>query len=194
MLTTFDRTYWDNRYIQAQTGWDAGAITTPLKEYFDQFTNKNLSILIPGAGNSYEAEYLFQNGFTDVTVLDISPLPLQNIKKRVPEFPDDHLICEDFFDHMGSYDRIIEQTFFCALDPALRSVYARKMYSLLRKGGKLAGVFFDDTFPDGPPFGGNRTEYLEVFRPFFKINVAERCYNSISPRMDRELFIILEKP
>ena len=194
MNTSFDKSYWDNRYITEQTSWDAGRITTPLKEYIDQLRSKDISILVPGAGNGYEAEYLFRNGFHNVTVLDISAIPLQNIKDRVPEFPDSHLICTDFFSHDGKYDLIIEQTFFCALDPSMRKEYALKIHSLLHTGGKLAGVLFDDNFPGGPPFGGNKEEYLSIFSPLFKINVMERCYNSIGPRQDRELFIILAKP
>ena len=51
--------YWNTRYVENDFGWDAGEITTPLKTYFDQLKDKSLKILIPGAGNSYEAEYLF---------------------------------------------------------------------------------------------------------------------------------------
>lgn len=36
------------------------ASVAPLKVYFDQLTNKDLKILIPGGGNSHEAEYLLK--------------------------------------------------------------------------------------------------------------------------------------
>ena len=63
--------YWSSRYAEERTGWDIGHPSTPLKEYIDQLQNKNLKILIPGAGNAYEAEYLFEQGFKNVYVLDI---------------------------------------------------------------------------------------------------------------------------
>ena len=56
-----DRSYWENRYVDATAVWDIGYVSPPLKEYFDQLTDKQLKILIPGGGNGYEAEYLFQN-------------------------------------------------------------------------------------------------------------------------------------
>ena len=77
--------YWEERYQKGETGWDAGSITTPLKEYIDQLTDKNLKILIPGAGNGYEFDYLIENGFQNVYVVDIAETPLENIKKRKPE-------------------------------------------------------------------------------------------------------------
>lgn len=39
--------YWNNRYLQHQTGWDIGTVSTPLKEYIDQLSDKQISILIP---------------------------------------------------------------------------------------------------------------------------------------------------
>ncbi|MDH5647012.1 MAG: TPMT family class I SAM-dependent methyltransferase, partial [Candidatus Heimdallarchaeota archaeon] len=59
---------WNKRYADKQTGWDIGSISTPLKQYFDQLTDTSLRLLIPGAGNSYEAEYLYSKGFQNVTV------------------------------------------------------------------------------------------------------------------------------
>ena len=61
---SFSNEFWTQRYEQNQTGWDIGEISRPLKEYIDQLEDKNLKILIPGAGNAYEAEYLFKQGFT----------------------------------------------------------------------------------------------------------------------------------
>lgn len=186
--------YWESRYLLGQTGWDAGGITTPLRTYFDGLASRSLKILIPGAGNAYEAEYLHKAGFKQVHVLDIAPSPLAKIKQRVPDFPEQHLIQADFFELEGSYDLIIEQTFFCALYPGLRKAYARKMHELLRPGGMLAGVLFDDALnQDRPPFGGSAQEYLEYFQPYFEIKTFEKAYNSISPRAGRELFIQLKK-
>jgi len=171
-----------------------GALSPPIKAYADQLANKQMSILIPGAGNAYEAEYLFKQGFKDLVVLDVSLEPLKNFQKRVPEFPAQQLIHQNFFDHQGKYDLIIEQTFFCALSPALRERYAQKMSNLLNKGGKLAGVLFD--FPlteQGPPFGGSSEAYLETFSKYFQVKTLDRCFNSVKPRLGRELFIIFEK-
>ncbi len=92
------------------------------------------------------------------------------------------------------FDLIIEQTFFCALDPALRQKYFDKMHSLLKPGGKLAGVLFNCQFDTATaPFGGTKEEYKQYFEKQFKINVYEECRNSIKPRIGRELFINLEK-
>lgn len=190
MNLQLDKYYWTKRYQNNETGWDAGEITTPIKEYIDQLTNKNITILIPGAGNAHEAEYIFKKGFKNVYVLDISEEPLNNIKKRCPEFPIKNLLLGDFFEHTQKYDLIIEQTFFCAINPILRKKYAEKIFELLNKNGKLVGLLFDDKLnTEHPPFGGNKEEYLTYFNDKFKIKTLNKCYNSIKPREGRELFI-----
>lgn len=93
---TFDESYWSARYREGQTGWDAGSITTPLKAYFDQLTDREIEILIPGAGQAHEAEYLHRRGFLKVSVLDLSRAPLENLKTRVPEWPLGRLLQGDF--------------------------------------------------------------------------------------------------
>lgn len=194
-MQNWDSAYWTSRYHNNEIQWDAGEITTPLKEYFDQLEDKSLSILIPGAGNAYEAEYLFHQGFEDVFVMDVSEVPLQNLKMRLPGFPTSHLLHDDFFEHDGEHELIIEQTFFCALDPSQREGYAKKMLDLLKPGGKLVGVLFEDELnKDHPPFGGTRDDYRPYFQDRFDILHFERCKNSIKPRQDRELFIELQKP
>ncbi|WP_215222909.1 class I SAM-dependent methyltransferase [Echinicola shivajiensis] len=185
----FDENYWTYRYHLNQTGWDVGEATNPLKQYLDQIVNKEIKILIPGAGNAYEAAYAHNHGFKNVHVLDISLLPLQKFAKENPVFPSDHLLHENFFDHTGQYDLIIEQTFFCALNPSLRKDYAYKMAQLLKPTGKLVGVLFGVDFgKSGPPFGGNKAEYLKCFEPELKVVKMERCYNSIKEREGAELF------
>jgi len=184
--------FWSERYKSGQTGWDVGGITPPLKAYFDQLNNKSMNILIPGGGNAYEAEYLFRKGFKNVSVVDISKDPLEAFSERVPGFPSENLIHDNFFNLQGSWDLIIEQTFFSAILPSQRDDYAEKCKRLLNPQGKLVGVLFDDPlFEDRPPYGGSSEDYLPVFESRFLLKTFERCYNSLKPRQGRELFINL---
>jgi methyl halide transferase len=191
MEKNFDQLYWTQRYQSRQTGWDIGYASTPIKEYIDQLADKNISIMIPGCGNAYEAEYLVEKGFTNITLVDISPLLVEALQRKFKSKGIHHLqfICDDFFNLSIGYDLIIEQTFFCALNPSLRTKYVAKMYDLLNPGGKLIGVLFDRDFIDGPPFGGSREEYISLFNKKFKNIQMEACYNSIGPRSGTELFI-----
>ena len=186
--------FWDNRYKTKDIGWDVGRVSLPLKTYIDQLTDKNLKILIPGGGNSYEAEYLHNCGFKNVYVIDLSETALANIKKRVSTFPDSNLIHMNFFELEMTFDLVLEQTFFCALNPNLREEYTSKMHSLLNAQGKLIGLLFNESLNnDQPPFGGNKEEYLTYFTPFFNIEIMDDCYNSIESRNGRELFVKLLK-
>ena len=192
MKNQLNKEYWENRYQTNETGWDVGAITTPLKDYIDQIEDKNLKILIPGAGNGYELDYFLSKGFKNVFVADFAESPLANIKKRIPDFPENQLIQSDFFDLEGKFDLIVEQTFFCALSPELRKNYVTKMHSLLTEKGRLFGLLFDFPLTEaGPPFGGSRDEYRELFSKHFNIKTLEKARNSIKPRESRELFFIV---
>lgn len=194
MSKILNNEYWDNRYCTNEIGWDVGHITTPLKDYFDQLENKRLKILIPGCGNSYEFEYLLNHGFENVYVLDYAKFPLDNIKSRVSNCNSNQLINSNFFEHNIKYDLIIEQTFFCALNPELREDYVHKMNSLLNSNGKLVGLLFQFPLTEvGPPFGGSKEEYLNLFSEYFEIQVLETAYNSIKPRQEKELFFIFTK-
>ncbi|WPP50257.1 class I SAM-dependent methyltransferase [Catalinimonas niigatensis] len=195
MIDELDENYWSQKYQNQHTEWDMGHVSPPIQFYIEQITNKNLTILIPGSGNAYEASFLYKKGFENTFILDISSEPLHKFKNNNPEFPENQVLHQDFFLFEGLFDLILEQTFFCALHPNLRPQYVEKMLSLLRSGGKLVGVLFDDPlFHDHPPFGGNKEEYLAYFQPFFKIITFERCYNSIAARQNRELFMILQLP
>lgn len=193
-MSNLNAQYWNTRYQQNEIGWDLGKISNPIKSYVDQLNSTNQKILIPGAGNSYEAEYLWHLGFQNIYLIDIASQPLINFKKRVLDFPDEQLILGNFFDLDTTFDLIIEQTFFCALDPKLRTAYAKKCASLLNTNGKIAGLFFN--FPltkSGPPFGGSKDEYRTLFEQYFKINTLETCYNSEPSRENKELFFIFDK-
>jgi len=189
-----NQNFWTGRYLSGLTGWDIGSVSTPIREYVDQLKEKSQKILIPGGGNAYEAEYLFNSGFSNVYVLDISEIPLKNLLQRVPLFPQEHLIQEDFFEFTGKFDLILEQTFFCAIHPSKREAYVQKAADLLKPSGKLVGVLFNIPLnQDHPPFGGHEEEYRRIFKNRFEIEIMETAYNSIPPRAGNELFIKMKK-
>ncbi|WP_339877165.1 SAM-dependent methyltransferase [uncultured Algoriphagus sp.] len=192
-MVFLDKDYWTDRYSSGKTIWDIGFASPPLVQYLDQIENKDIRVMIPGAGSGYEAVYALQTGFTDFHILDFSKSPLERFVASNPEFPMNHVHHENFFKHEGLYDLILEQTFFCALDPSLRIMYAKKMQELLKQNGKLVGVWFDRDFDlDGPPFGGEAKEYKDLFEKYFEIKTIAPCYNSISERLGSEVFLILE--
>ena len=187
-----DSEYWNNRYIQNQTGWDMGMPSPPLMEYLRSSVDKDARILLPGAGNAHEAAQAFREGYQHVYVIDWAQRAKEMFLKRFQDSPESQYICGDFFSHSGRYDCILEQTFFCALDPVLRAKYVMKMAELLAPTGVLAGVWFDIEMEGGPPYGGSMDEYKALFSPYLHILKAENCRNSITARKGKEVFLLLE--
>lgn len=191
--SSLDQNYWDIQYKTKTTGWDLGQIAPPIQNFINSLENKNSRILIPGCGNTYEAEYLLEKGFTNVTVIDIAPTLVAVLQKKFANNPNINIILGDFFDHKGKYDLIIEQTFFCALPPFLRQKYVWKMHQLLTEEGILVGLLFNRTFEVSPPFGGSQTEYELLFKKAFDFIKLEMAKNSAEPRKDSELYFEFRK-
>lgn len=186
-----DENYWEQRYLEGNTPWDLGGPAPALTKYLEN-VDSEARILIPGAGRAHEALWLLNKGFTNVSVLDLSAKAIADAKELIADPENINWIHADFFKHRGEYDYIVEQTFFCALDPALRESYAKQVKGLLKDGGILFGLLFN--FPlseSGPPFGGSKVEYQALFEKSFEIAHLENCYNSIKPRAGREFFIEL---
>lgn len=191
-MKELNASYWEERYQSAQTGWDIGYPSPALIEYFKRSVPKDASILIPGAGRAYEAEWLLNNEYSKVTIVEWSATAIEQALERAPVLKRAELVVGDFFTHDGQYDCIMEQTFFCALNPSQRPDYAKKMKSLLKPEGVLMGLLFN--FPlseQGPPFGGSEEEYQSLFDKHFEIRSLAIATNSIKPRQGREFFIEL---
>lgn len=188
-----DQTYWNTQYDQQTTGWDIGYASGPLVHIINQLSDKNCRILIPGAGNAYEADYLLENGFTDITIVDIAPIVVTNLQKKYAQHPQIKVICQDFFILNDTFDVILEQTFFCALVPQWRPRYVFQMHRLLRKDGLLTGVLFNRMFEQGPPFGGHTEAYVDLFGGAFTMQYIEPCTYSIAPRAGAEVLFACTK-
>jgi len=144
--------FWESRYRDHTTPWDAGKVPDALREYVKRIKIGS-RILIPGCGSAYEAGYLAENGF-DVLAIDFSPAAVELAMKNLSRF-DDIVRLADFFefDYGKPYDVIYERAFLCALPPRMWPQYAPRTAQLLRPGGELAGFFFFRETEKGPPFG-----------------------------------------
>lgn len=188
MNLKLDANYWNNRYLENSHKWDIGYPSPAITNYFDAIEDKNVSILIPGCGSAYEGEYLINKGFKNVYLLDVSEEIKNRFLKRVPHF--ENFILGDFFQLEGEFDYVIEQTFFCALNPSLRENYVNKMAELLGDKGKLVGLLFHaELNTTHPPFGGFKEEYEPLFAPYFNSVKMELTSDSIKEREGRELFV-----
>lgn len=194
LQSELDQKYWEAKWQSAETGWDLGESSPAIEKYILQYENKHAKILIPGCGNAYEAEFLWNQGYRNITILDIAPKAVEILNNKFKDKDGISVVCADFFEHRLKYDLIIEQTFFCALPTLLRKNYAEKMHGLLNENGRIIGVMFNRDFEQkGPPFGGSIPEYQFIFKKYFHIEKMEECYNSIESRQGSEVFVNLKK-
>ena len=193
---SLNENFWNNRYLEKDTGWDLGAISPAIKKWFDTKKNKDLQILIPGAGKGHEVKYGFDHGFNNIHYLDISTEAVAFFKDNCPNLPKEQILISDFFDLKKDlfFDVVIEQTFFCAINPALRKSYVKKTHEILKKNGYIIGLLFNKKFDtQGPPFGGFYEEYVELFSKLFVIEKLENSINSAIPRKENEFWIKMRK-
>ena len=191
-----DYSFWNLRYQNNQTGWDLGQVSEPIKKWFENQENKKINVLIPGAGKGYEVKYGFENGFENIFYMDFSSRAGDLFKETCPEFPKGQILVGDFFSLKKPlfFDVIIEQTFFCAIDPVLRPNYVEKTNEILKENGKIIGLLFNREFDaSGPPFGGTEKEYRLLFKSKFNFKKFENSLLSSLPRKEYEFWIELIK-
>jgi SAM-dependent methyltransferase len=158
--------FWETRYRDHVTPWDAGKVPTPLREYAATLAS-GARILIPGCGSAHDAAWLAHAGF-DVLAIDFSPAAVEVARQTLGEFA--HVVREaDFFDFDAGapFDLIYERAFLCALPRKMWAGYAPRCAQLLAPGGRLAGFYFFADARKGPPFGTNQDELDALLRDRF---------------------------
>jgi hypothetical protein len=104
----------------------------------------------------------------------------------------DRIVQADFFAYEPPrpLDLIYEQAFLCALPRARRPDVARRWAELLGQGGLLAGYFFFDERPKGPPFGIARAELDVLLADAFECVADEAVEDSIPVFAGKERWMI----
>ncbi len=194
-----DSQFWNQCYIDKNTGWDLGEVTPIFKDWCNNLKKKS-KILVPGSGNGYDPLYFASLGH-DVLAVDFSDLAINRIESEADKnkIKIQTLNC-DFFDldskFKNQFDYIIEYTFFCAISPNDRDKYITMTHNLLNDSGSLIGLFFPlnkDKADGGPPFSVSLEEIKDSFSKKFKLI---NCFNhplSIEPRKNNEQYFEYKK-
>jgi SAM-dependent methyltransferase len=143
--------FWDTRYREAFTPWDAGG-SPPALEAFVPGLEPGRRVLIPGCGTGYEVAAFVRAGH-DVLAIDFSAAAVAAARRALG--PLGERVREgDFFafDAGGGFDVVYERAFLCALPRRLWPAWADRVAAVLRPGGALAGFFFFGAGDRGPPF------------------------------------------
>jgi thiopurine S-methyltransferase len=184
--------FWESRYRDHTTPWDAGKVPDALREYVMRIKTGS-RILIPGCGSAYEAGYLAENGF-DVLAIDFSPAAVELAKKNLSGFGDIVRLADFFeFDYGKPYEVIYERAFLCALPPRMWPQYAPRTAQLLRPGGELAGFFFLRETEKGPPFGTTPEALHALLAPHFDLVEDRVVTDSIPVFQDAERWQVWRK-
>jgi SAM-dependent methyltransferase len=152
-----DPAFWDERFVRDFIPWDAGAAPPELHRFIEHtpVAVRAPSVLIPGCGSGHEVT-LFSEAGWEVAAIDFSAAAVARARANLGRWaPRVHLA--DFFTYAPANppDLIYERAFLCALPPALWPSIVERWAALLPPGGLLAGYFYFDASPKGPPFGAD---------------------------------------
>ncbi|MGD7653033.1 MAG: methyltransferase domain-containing protein, partial [Verrucomicrobiales bacterium] len=172
-----------------ETPWDGGSGAPPLGELLERVEPGfwgGGTVLVPGCGAGHDVRMLAGVGL-DVLGLDLSETAVKLVSGRERAGGERYEV-GDFlaagWSGGRSFSAIWEHTCYCAIDPDLRSRYARSAAEVLEPGGVLAGVFYlTPTKREGeerqPPFAVTVEALEACFAPWFECvegAVPERAY------------------
>ena len=158
--------FWDERFEREFTPWDKGGVPEQLRGFVAK--SAPAGVLIPGCGAAYELVYFCEAGW-DAMAIDFSPAAVALARETVGQWSE-RVVEADFFAYAPApgLGVIYERAFLCALPPVMRSQVAQRWAQLLPPGGLLAGFFFFDDAPKGPPFGIGRDELDQLLSGDFE--------------------------
>ena len=158
--------FWSERFEQQFMPWDRSGVPQQLREFVDR-APAPLPTLIPGCGLGYEVEFLAEAGW-EVCAIDFSATAVAQARSGLGRWAE-RVVEADFFSFEPPFppDLIYERAFLCALPRSMWTRVIERYAALLHSGALLAGFFFFDTNPKGPPFGADPDQLDALLSPCF---------------------------
>lgn len=180
--------FWDERFERRFTPWDRGGVPQDLQRFVE--TTGPLRTLIPGCGAAYELAFLAGEGW-DATAIDFSPAAVAAARAAVGPWAE-RVAQADFFHWQPSQalQLIYERAFLCAMPRAMWPQVAERWAALLPAGALLAGFFFFDEAPKGPPFGITRPQLDALLHGKFELVEERPASDSIPVFAGKERWMV----
>ncbi|XP_058101918.1 probable thiol methyltransferase 2 isoform X2 [Magnolia sinica] len=183
---------WDKCWEQGLTPWDLGGPTPVILDLLKTGALPNGRVLIPGCGSGYDVVAI-ASPERYVVGLDISDSAIKIAREMSSSLPNANyfsFLKADFFIWHPTelFDLIFDYTFFCAIEPSLRSSWASKVKDLLKADGELITLMFPiSDHVRGPPYKVSVADYEGVLHPmgFEAVSVIDNEL-AIEPRKGRE--------
>ena len=148
--------FWDTRYRDGVTPWDAGRVPPKLARWL-QGETPGRRVLVPGCGSGYEVRAFAEQG-DDVLGIDFSDAAIQMARRTLGELAGRVRKADFFTLDAPPFDLVCE-----------RSRWARRIAELVRGGAVLAGFFYFAEGERGPPFGITARELHALLDPAFAL-------------------------
>ena len=162
--------FWDTRFRDGVTPWDAGGVPRRLQDW--SFAKTPGRVLIPGCGAGYEVRFFAERGW-DVLAIDFSDAAIEAARQALGSLAALVKKADFFALQEGQFDLVYERAFLCAL-PRLRwPDWGRRSAELVRPGGVLAGFFYLDDNPRGPPFGISQEGLTTLLGKAFELKESQ---------------------
>ncbi|XP_052207582.1 probable thiol methyltransferase 2 [Diospyros lotus] len=179
---------WDEGIIP----WDLGQPTPIMVHLHQTGALAKGRALVPGSGSGHDVVAIACSERYVVGV-DISETAIRKaieLSSSLPNAGYFTFLKADFFAWHPTelFDLILDYTFFCAIEPDMRSAWASQMQALLKPGGELITLMFPiSDHVGGPPYKVSVADYEEVLHPmgFRAISVVENEL-AVGPRRGRE--------
>ncbi len=180
-----DTAYWNQRYVEGTTRWDLPAPPPALLRAIAA-TPPRLRVLVPGAGRGLDAITWAEAGH-EVVAIDFAPLAVASARENAAARGVAVEVLEaDIFQLpealAGTFNRVWEQTCFCAIPVERRADYVRAMAAVLKPGGKLLALLWNHGNEGGPPFDVKREDVEALFPPEFVVERVEAVPDSLAGR------------
>lgn len=146
--------HWDHIYAQKGTGvtWFQPTLARSLRLIDDRGLGAGTTAIDVGAGNSTLVDDLLDRGLSDITLVDLSPVALETVRKRLGERAEHVTFLAGDITSLdlpaGAFDLWHDRAAFHFLvEPELRAAYVDRLRRSTHPGSTIILVTFG---PDGP--------------------------------------------
>lgn len=148
-----EASYWDDRYKQeANQSFDWYQRYSALENLFDKYIPKRSNVLMAGCGNAAISAEMIQDGYKDITNVDISPVVIETMREKYKTLTQCTWEVMDVrslkFDN-DSFDAVVDKgtldSLMCGDDA---TVNAKKMLTEVSRVLRPEGIYMMITYGD----------------------------------------------